>query len=59
MLLHFVSDVVRDTDTGGSAVLTATATNSNSGDDELDPNRKTLLELRRLFKKSKRQGIRE
>jgi uncharacterized coiled-coil DUF342 family protein len=56
MLLHFVSDVVRDTDTGGSAVLTATATNSNSGDDELDPNRKTLLEFKRVVQEEQKTG---
>jgi uncharacterized coiled-coil DUF342 family protein len=56
MLLHFVSDVVRDTDTSGSAVLTATATNSNSGDDELDPNRKTLLEFKKAVQEEQKTG---
>ena len=56
MLLHFVSDVVRDTDTSGSAVLTATATNSNSGDDELDPNRKTLLEFKKVVQEEQKTG---
>src|SRR5215218_4552571 len=56
MLLHSVSDVVRDSDTGGSAILTATATNSNSGDDELDPNRKTLLEFKRAVQEEQKTG---
>ena len=56
MLLHFVSDVVRDTDTSGSAILTATATNSNSGDDELDPNRKTLLEFKKVVQEEQKTG---
>src|ERR671921_2063740 len=56
MLLHFVSDVVRDTDTGGSAVLTATATNSNSGDEEVDPNRKTLLEFKKIVQEEQKTG---
>jgi uncharacterized coiled-coil DUF342 family protein len=56
MLLHSVSDVVRDSDSGGSAILTATATNSNSGDDELDPNRKTLLEFKRAVQEEQKTG---
>jgi uncharacterized coiled-coil DUF342 family protein len=56
MFLHFVSDVVRDSDAGGSAVLTATATNSNSGDDELDPNRKTLLEFKESVQEEQKTG---
>ena len=44
MLLQSVSDVVRDSDNGGSAILTATTANNNPD----DPNLKTLLE----FKKS-------
>ncbi|MDQ5831138.1 MAG: hypothetical protein M3269_02615 [Thermoproteota archaeon] len=55
MLLHSVSDVVRDSDSGGSAILTATATNSNSGDD-LDPNRKTLLEFKRAVQEEQKTG---
>ena len=56
MLLHSVSDVVRDSDSGGSAILTATATNSNSGGDELDPNRKTLLEFKRAVQEEQKTG---
>jgi uncharacterized coiled-coil DUF342 family protein len=56
MLLHSVSDVVRDSDSGGSAILTATATNSNSGDDDLDPNRKTLLEFKRAVQEEQKTG---
>jgi uncharacterized coiled-coil DUF342 family protein len=56
MLLHSVSDVVRDSDSGGSAILTATATNSNSGDDELDPNRKTLLEFKGAVQEEQKTG---
>jgi uncharacterized coiled-coil DUF342 family protein len=48
--------VVRDTDTSGSAVLTATSTNSNSGDDELDPNRKTLLEFKKAVQEEQKAG---
>src|ERR671914_173141 len=55
MLLHSVSDVVRDSDSGGSAILIATATNSNSGDD-LDPNRKTLLEFKRAVQEEQKTG---
>ena len=57
MLLHSVSDVVRDSDSGGSAVLTATATNSNSSD-ELDPNRKTLLEFKGAVQEEQKTGDR-
>jgi uncharacterized coiled-coil DUF342 family protein len=56
MLLQSVSDVVRDSDSGGSAILTATATNSNSGDDELDPNRKTLLEFKGAVQEEQKTG---
>jgi uncharacterized coiled-coil DUF342 family protein len=56
MLLHSVSDVVRDSESGGSAILTATATNSNSGGDELDPNRKTLLEFKRAVQEEQKTG---
>jgi uncharacterized coiled-coil DUF342 family protein len=56
MLLHSVSDVVRDSESGGSATLTATATNSNSGDDDLDPNRKTLLEFKRAVQEEQKTG---
>src|ERR687898_667885 len=56
MLLHSVSDVVLDSDSGGSAILTATATNSNSGDDDLDPNRKTLLEFKRAVQEEQKTG---
>jgi uncharacterized coiled-coil DUF342 family protein len=56
MLLHSVSDVVRDSESGGSAILTATATNSNSGDDDLDPNRKTLLEFKRAVQEEQKTG---
>jgi uncharacterized coiled-coil DUF342 family protein len=56
MLLHSVSDVVRDSDSGGSAILTATATNSNSGDDDIDPNRKTLLEFKRAVQEEQKTG---
>jgi uncharacterized coiled-coil DUF342 family protein len=56
MLLHSVSDVVRDSESGGSATLTATATNSNSGDDDLDPNRKTLLEFKRAVQEEQKIG---
>src|ERR687892_314223 len=56
VLLHSVSDVVRDSDSGGSAILTATATNSNSGDDDLDPNRKTLLEFKRAVQEEQKTG---
>jgi uncharacterized coiled-coil DUF342 family protein len=48
--------VVRDTDTSGSAVLTATSTNSNSGDDEVDPNRKTLLEFKKAVQEEQKAG---
>jgi uncharacterized coiled-coil DUF342 family protein len=58
LLLHSVSDVVRDSDSGGSAILTATATNSNSGDDELDPNRKTLLEFKSAVQEEQKTGDR-
>src|SRR5215212_1095426 len=57
MLLHSVSDVVRDSDSGGSAILTATATNSNSGGDELDPNRKTLLEFKRAVQEEQNNKL--
>ncbi len=56
MLLHSVSDVVRDSDSSGSAILTATATNNNSGDDDLDPNRKTLLEFKRAVQEEQKTG---
>src|ERR671912_262364 len=56
MLLHSVSDVVRDSDSGGGAILTATATNSNSGDDDLDPNRKTLLEFKEAVQEEQKTG---
>src|SRR5918911_2474849 len=56
ILLHSVSDVVRDSDSGGSAILTATATNSNSGDDDIDPNRKTLLEFKRAVQEEQKTG---
>lgn len=56
MLLHSVSDVVRDSESGGSAILTATATNSNSGDDDLDPNLKTLLEFKRAVQEEQKTG---
>lgn len=56
MLLHSVSDVVRDSDSGGSAILTATATNSNSGNDDLDPNLKTLLEFKRAVQEEQKTG---
>ena len=56
MLLHSVSDVVRDSDSGSSAILTATATNSNSGDDDLDPNRKTLIEFKRAVQEEEKTG---
>jgi len=49
--------VARDTDTGGSAVMTATATNNNSaGDDEVDPNRKTLLEFKKDVQEEQKTG---
>jgi uncharacterized coiled-coil DUF342 family protein len=48
--------VVLDSDSGGSAILTATATNSNSGDDDLDPNRKTLLEFKRAVQEEQKTG---
>jgi uncharacterized coiled-coil DUF342 family protein len=48
--------VVRDTETSGSAVLTATATNGNSGDEELDPNRRTLLEFKRTVQEEQKTG---
>ena len=50
--------MVLDSDSGGSAVLTATATNSNSGDDELDPNRKTLLEFKSAVQEEQKTGDR-
>ncbi len=56
MLQHFVSDVVRDTDTSSSAVLTATAANNNSGNEELDPNRKTLLEFKKAVQEEQKTG---
>src|SRR5918999_420167 len=56
ILLHSVSDVVRDSDSGSSAILTATATNSNSGDDDLDPNRKTLLEFKGAVQEEQKTG---
>ncbi|HZA99472.1 MAG TPA: hypothetical protein VE308_00465 [Nitrososphaera sp.] len=56
MLLHSVSDVVRDSDSGGGAILTATATNSNSGNDDLDPNRKTLLEFKGAVQEEQKTG---
>src|ERR687895_1454083 len=56
MLLHSVSDVVRDSDSGSSAILTATATNNNSGDDDLDPNRKTLLEFKGAVQEEQKTG---
>jgi len=48
--------VVRETDTAGSAVLTATATNNNSGDEELDPNRRTLLEFKKSVQEEQKVG---
>ena len=48
--------MVLDSDSGGSAILTATATNSNSGDDDLDPNRKTLLEFKRAVQEEQKTG---
>jgi len=48
--------VVLDSDSGGSAILTETATNSNSGDDDLDPNRKTLLEFKRAVQEEQKTG---
>jgi uncharacterized coiled-coil DUF342 family protein len=50
--------VVRETDTGGSAVLTATATNNNNntGEGELDPNRKTLLEFKQSVQEEQKAG---
>jgi uncharacterized coiled-coil DUF342 family protein len=56
IFLHSVSDVVLDSDSGGSAILTATATNSNSGDDDLDPNHKTLLEFKRVVQEEQNTG---
>jgi uncharacterized coiled-coil DUF342 family protein len=47
--------VVRDNDSGGSAILTATATNGNSGDD-LDPNLRTLLEFKRAVQEEQKTG---
>src|SRR5215210_7075467 len=55
MLLHSVSDVVLDSDSGGSAILTATATNGNSGDN-LDPNLRTLLEFKRAVQEEQKTG---
>src|SRR5918911_3639363 len=55
ILLHSVSDVVRDSDSGGSAILTATATNGNSGDN-LDPNLRTLLEFKRTVQEEQKTG---
>src|SRR5215218_10110317 len=56
MLLHSVSDVVRDSESGGSATLTATATNSNSGDDDLAPKRKILLAFKRAVQEEQKTG---
>ena len=47
--------MVRDNDSGGSAILTATATNGNSGDD-LDPNLRTLLEFKRAVQEEQKTG---
>ena len=47
--------MVRDSDSGGSAILTATATNGNSGDD-LDPNLRTLLEFKRTVQEEQKAG---
>jgi uncharacterized coiled-coil DUF342 family protein len=47
--------VVRDSDSGGSAILTATATNGNSGDN-LDPNLRTLLEFKRTVQEEQKTG---
>jgi len=47
--------VVRDSDSGGSAILTATATNGNSGDN-LDPNLRTLLEFKRAVQEEQKTG---
>ncbi|MDQ4016242.1 MAG: hypothetical protein M3136_10835 [Thermoproteota archaeon] len=48
--------MVLDSDSGGSAILTATATNNNSGDDDLDPNRKTLLEFKGVVQEEQKTG---
>jgi uncharacterized coiled-coil DUF342 family protein len=47
--------VVRDSDSGGSAILTATAANGNSSDD-LDPNLRTLLEFKRAVQEEQKTG---
>jgi uncharacterized coiled-coil DUF342 family protein len=47
--------VVLDSDSGGSAILTATATNGNSGDN-LDPNLRTLLEFKRAVQEEQKSG---
>ncbi|MDQ3885213.1 MAG: hypothetical protein M3239_07190 [Thermoproteota archaeon] len=47
--------MVRDSDSGGSAILTATATNGNSGDN-LDPNLRTLLEFKRTVQEEQKTG---
>jgi uncharacterized coiled-coil DUF342 family protein len=47
--------VVLDSDGGGSAILTATATNGNSGD-TLDPNLRTLLEFKRAVQEEQKIG---
>ena len=47
--------MVRDSDTSGSAILTATATNGNSGDD-LDPNLRTLLEFKKTVQEEQKTG---
>jgi uncharacterized coiled-coil DUF342 family protein len=47
--------VVRDSDSGGSATVTATATDGNSGGD-LDPNLKTLLEFKKTVQEEQKKG---
>ena len=47
--------MVLDSDSGGSAILTATATNGNS-DDNLDSNLRTLLEFKRTVQEEQKTG---
>jgi uncharacterized coiled-coil DUF342 family protein len=52
MLQQSVSDVVRNSDNGGSAILTATTANGNPD----DPNLKTLLEFKKVVVEEQKMG---
>jgi uncharacterized coiled-coil DUF342 family protein len=54
MLQQLVSNVVRDSDNGGSASLTATTTNPGTSDS--DPNLKTLQEFKKSVLEEQKEG---